>query len=717
MNIRWLALLLIVMLVVSGCEKFSLDDLSDKDIKRISENAVICNKPYMRVGLECCLDKNKDQICDNDNRIPGKIKKAPETSPDNNPPPANPSKDKDGSGPDSRENNKPIDTDKPVEGAPQPPPQQSPPTDQVNVPNLPSQGSAAGISNPNLIIKQPALSLPSVGKTFTDPAFGTKLRRLTDAANGNRDRHVYSQLQAFNKDNSLVLMDNSQNYLIREVESLKTIYAFDFLIYAPRWNPLHKEEMIYFTDLATEPTEVELEKVNVVTGVKTKYNFPRNTYRWVSPGRAISYEEISRDGRWLTLFVQKRSNDRMVFVLFDLINNKIERELDLAGRCSDINPNWVAPSPLKGDIVIQWNPDGEGACNGVEVYGRTTGLYQGHVGSHRGHSDQGIDELGNEIYVTYGFRNSLFITVTKFPGSASFKNSYDKIILDPGWGHFSHLSCQGPKGVCVVTADTNTDAPVAGGEPLDKEIYLVYTSGRAEEGNNAGAKVRRLAHHRSSNCDYYHEPQASISADGSYVIFASDNGDCQSGADSYLIDLRGSDLSAPPSSGGPTGGIIIGLPNDGSDEKENGPENQNPLPKENLGANGLPAQTYALRATEQFSLGIAEGKWYVPPVSIGKNFVRLLVVNEIGMLTCNSADFTNVRLFYSPSGLNQYAKFTNSQILGHDNGGCNKWNQMYTVSLQGSFDVVACVSQADGSQNYCTAPLMVSTNPKGVSWS
>ncbi|MBS3116074.1 hypothetical protein J4421_00605 [Candidatus Woesearchaeota archaeon] len=701
MNIRWLVLLSIIILSVSGCKQFSLDDLSDKDLKRISENAVICNKPYLRVGLECCLDKNGDKICDDDKQIPGDVDDVPKTNHSTDKPPETPSENK----------TNPERDNPPVDKKPRPPRE-----DPVKVPNPPSQGSAAGISNPNLIIKLPALSLPLAGKTFTDPAFGTKLRRLTDAVNGNRDRHVYSQLQAFNKDNSRILMDNSQNYLVREVDSLKISYAFDTLIYAPRWNPLNKEEIIYFTDLATEPTEVELEKINVFTGIKTKYNFPINTYRWVSPGRAISYEEISRDGRWLTLFVQKRSNDHMVFVLFDLINNKVERELDLAGRCSDINPNWVAPSPLKGDIVIQWNPDGEGACNGVEVYDRTTGQYKGHVGSHRGHSDMGIDENNNEIYVTYGFQNSLFITVTKFPGSANFKNSYDKIILDVGWGHFSHLSCQGPKGVCVVTADTNTDAPVAGGEPLHNEIYLVYTSGRAEEGNNAGAKIRRLAHHRSSNCDYYHEPQASISADGSYIIFASDGGNCNSGADSYLIDLRGSDLSAPPSSGGPTGGIVIEPPNDDSDEEETEPENQNQLPEENLGVNGLPAQTYNLDNDDVFTLGIAEGQWYAPPVSVGKDFVRLLVTNEVGMISCEATDFTNIRLFYSPSRSNQYTKVANSQILEHDGGGCNKWNQMYAVSLQGSNDIVACVSQEDDSQNYCTEPVQITTNPKGVEW-
>jgi hypothetical protein len=51
---------LAIIIGISGC------DLSDEDINRISNNAIVCNDPYMRLGTGCCLDTNNNAICDKD---------------------------------------------------------------------------------------------------------------------------------------------------------------------------------------------------------------------------------------------------------------------------------------------------------------------------------------------------------------------------------------------------------------------------------------------------------------------------------------------------------------------------------------------------------------------------------------------------------------------------------------------------------------------------
>ncbi len=58
--------LVILMVFIIGCADFSLDNISDKDLERISEKAVVCKEPYIRVGVNCCLDTNNNGICDND---------------------------------------------------------------------------------------------------------------------------------------------------------------------------------------------------------------------------------------------------------------------------------------------------------------------------------------------------------------------------------------------------------------------------------------------------------------------------------------------------------------------------------------------------------------------------------------------------------------------------------------------------------------------------
>ena len=114
-------------------------------------------------------------------------------------------------------------------------------------------------------------------------------------------------------------------------------------------------------------------------------------------------------------------------------------------------------------------------------------------------------------------------------------------ILD--WGSGEHISCQGPNGVCLVTAGT---WDINGWGPFEGELFLQYTDGN----------VLRLAHHRSSSCGYWVQPRASISRDGNYVVFASDwahgtgTSSCAGGndlgeGDPYIINLSAGSCDLP----------------------------------------------------------------------------------------------------------------------------------------------------------------------------
>ncbi len=49
-------------------------DLSKADLSKLDVNkAIICEKPYIRHGYECCLDLNENKVCDQDeNKDSGK---------------------------------------------------------------------------------------------------------------------------------------------------------------------------------------------------------------------------------------------------------------------------------------------------------------------------------------------------------------------------------------------------------------------------------------------------------------------------------------------------------------------------------------------------------------------------------------------------------------------------------------------------------------------
>ena len=61
-------LFILSVLIVSGCDNIDVSKLSDEDLQRISDKAIVCNTPYIRYGSSCCLDTDNNQICDMDER-------------------------------------------------------------------------------------------------------------------------------------------------------------------------------------------------------------------------------------------------------------------------------------------------------------------------------------------------------------------------------------------------------------------------------------------------------------------------------------------------------------------------------------------------------------------------------------------------------------------------------------------------------------------------
>lgn len=68
MKIYFIGLILISLFFLTACENIDLSKVSDEDLGRLAEKAVVCNKPYIRFGTSCCLDTNDNKICDRDER-------------------------------------------------------------------------------------------------------------------------------------------------------------------------------------------------------------------------------------------------------------------------------------------------------------------------------------------------------------------------------------------------------------------------------------------------------------------------------------------------------------------------------------------------------------------------------------------------------------------------------------------------------------------------
>lgn len=413
--------------------------------------------------------------------------------------------------------------------------------------SLPAPASTNGLTDPDLVVTPAPLTAPAAGSSVTDPTFGTSLRRLTNSGSSGFATHIYSQLQAFSADNQYLLLIEDEWYTVRRRDNLALLLdASDTASWnAPRWHPTQANTIIHFDDNAD--TTLRLQFTDVTTGqTTTVFTFPAS-YQRIRSNQ--SFDEISRDGRFLGGMAALSNGDQMLFSL-NLATLTLGAELRLSadlygGPCTpdptwgEVEPDWIGVSPLANYLMVQWTRDGTTRCSGLESFDIATGAFVGRVYDGHQHGDLGIMADGvTEFFMTYELYHPsglLSLGYRVLPGNATVQEPVYLRTLE--WMG-DHISCQGPAGVCLITTITDTSN---GWQPLEGEIFLQYLDG----------SVERLAHHRSSGCGYWVQPRGSLSRDGRFAIFATDwgSGICSSpvdlgAGDPYLIDLGSS--SPPP---------------------------------------------------------------------------------------------------------------------------------------------------------------------------
>ncbi len=339
---------------------------------------------------------------------------------------------------------------------------------------------------------------PAPGLWYTEPNFGTVVKRLLD-----KGSNEYSQLQAFSYDEQFIMLikDGEGHVIYKYPEMTPVIYEKNTVggWSAPRWIPgTHK---IFY--LAGQPGRVV--SLNVDTNTTTTIiSFPEPYLR-----AAQTFEDPSRDGQWTAVFRYGNGDD--LITSLNLVTGKIGAVLSIkalvAGPCAGgASPNWIAPSSLGQYLVIQWDNDGSGRCKGIELYNISTGAFVRQISQRHDHGDQGVSADNREFYLT-----------SIQAGGSKQNNNFPPLVaiwLDGSpmtevrmlqWG-FGHVSCKGPKGVCVV------DGIGFGAGDVD-EIALVYVP---------SGDMRRLAFARTSADDYWSQISATFSPSGRRVTWRSD---------------------------------------------------------------------------------------------------------------------------------------------------------------------------------------------------
>ena len=402
--------------------------------------------------------------------------------------------------------------------------------------------AAFGITDPNIVLTSAPLPLKPVGIPFLDPVFNTTLQRVSNISEeGGFETQIYSQLQAFSPDNKYLLLDSSTGFIVRRMDNFSLVGLDTSGWNAPRWYSKEPHVIIHFDSNDDAVLRLQLTDLDTLT-TTTIYTFPAQ-YEYILASQ--SFDELSRDGRWLAGMVTRNDGEPVIFSL-DVENLTLGAQLvvsDLYNPDEEIfEPDWVGVSPLGNYLVVQWVHDGTTPRSGLETFDIQTGAFIGRVSDHHNHGDMGVDSDGEtEFFMTTEIsspqdNNRPAISMRLLPGTLTASEPIYLQVVD--WQDEDHISCQGPNGVGLISWGN------WGGVydwPFENELFLQYTDG----------SVLRLAHHRSSKCGYWVQPRASISRDGRYVVFSSDWsegsesgmsscgiwGDPMGKGDPYIIDL------------------------------------------------------------------------------------------------------------------------------------------------------------------------------------
>ena len=378
---------------------------------------------------------------------------------------------------------------------------------------------------------------PAPGQSYLDPAFGTAIRRISDARNQPNAADTgmlgfivneYATMSPFNLDDSRILLQHQSYFALYDGEGR---YQKDlpFEVSAssePRWSRADPNVFYYVTGNT-------LKSYNAGTDVRTVvHTFPE--YARVD-GRGES--DMCFDGDHLVLVGDVRD----IFV-YELSTDTKGPALDTTGHPFD--SVYIAP----GDqIIVSWNDTGSARYAGMELFDRSMSFLR-QLATVNGHKDVSLDTDGQPIL--------LWLNAADPQAPATCQNGVVKIrladgqqtcLLSLGWGVAAHVSAPDGGGWFFVSTYAPGDPkPILGEWRLyTDEVLQIRTD---------GSEVRRLAHHRSRPLNpYWYTPRASVSRDGRRLVYSSNYGLPSllgydpAYSDAYLVDVTASVPAYPGS--------------------------------------------------------------------------------------------------------------------------------------------------------------------------
>lgn len=373
------------------------------------------------------------------------------------------------------------------------------------------------------------LEKPNYLESVTDPSFpNTEIRRITQATIGNFIKPMYSTIQAWNSDESLMIVYgggvhqllNGQDYTF--IRNLTDVVPDD--IETIFWS-FSDPDVFFYMDGNTD----DLISYNVQTQVKTILVNIRTISNCDGSNGLTGGNDIQMMSWDNDVFAFRCGNDAAYYYR---ISTQTLTQFNIA------NIEYTAPMPFpsgnlffhsgdvydaNGDFVRSLNVNGvQHSClgklsTGDDAYYNVNfeeGRYGGCQGTLVAHNATTGYCFPVTTYADYGYPKS-----GTHISSLAHKNTED------GWVAVSCLGFQRD-----------------GVELLDQELFIAKV-------NEFDADVYRVGHHRSDEdpFSYAGEPHVTISPTGTRLLFASDWSGSVDGdsVDSYVAELSSFTLSGP----------------------------------------------------------------------------------------------------------------------------------------------------------------------------
>ncbi|MDP9054624.1 MAG: hypothetical protein M3N93_10035, partial [Acidobacteriota bacterium] len=389
-------------------------------------------------------------------------------------------------------------------------------------------GAFAGPAGIQVPPNYDSMTPPSAAGTYVDPAFGTTIKRVTDArATANADRGgsltwietEYSTASAFNSDNSKFILLH-QSYFGLYAGTGAFIASLPLEINSssePRWSRKDNATLYYHSGNM-------LKSYNTSSGATAVVH----TFSEYSSISGNGEMDISLDGDHMVF----AGDNRYVFV-YQIGNDTKYHVLDTGGQGFD--SLYMTP---QNNVIVSWYPSGSVRYTGQELFDTNMNFLR-QVGHADGHKHLTTDTNGAEVLIWTNSADPQPI--------ANCQNGIVKILLSDAsqtcltqldWSLAVHITAPDGNGYAFVETYAPAD-PKPGSSG-----WATYTNELLQVKLDGSGVSARLAHHRSQPREsYLYMPKITVSRDGTRLLYGS-NFDLQAVenyptdyADAYMIVL------------------------------------------------------------------------------------------------------------------------------------------------------------------------------------